>query len=405
MSKSNAPTEYIQLAFMIDHHFPGYVDAYVGPPELKAQDTAGDPPPLELLEEAATSLKQAIVTDPDLTPERRTFLETECRAMATTIQILKGNGPDIVDEVKLLYGVTPAWIDEQHFEEAHQVLNEILPGSEPLVERVQAFRERSRVPVTAAASIIHHLLAEFRGRAHHLFNLPSNETCEISFVNDVPWRAYNWYQGQGKSFIEINQDIPLEMWDIPTTVAHEAYPGHHTERVLKDNHLYIGQGCLENSIALSNTPAALISEGIAANALQFLMSEAEIAALLMDCYERAGLSRQDALYAPVFVAAYRQLESVIDNQVLMLYRDMASEQEVMAYGMRYALTNEADETHTLRFIGDPLSRSYTYNYTRGRELIASYLNGAADKKQTFYRLLSEPLTPAQIRQLTAVPGE
>lgn len=405
MSGRNAPTEYIQLAFMIDRHFPGYVDAYYGPPELKTQATAGDPPPLELLEEAAASLEQAISTDPDLTPERRTFLETEWRAMCTTIQILRGNTPHIIDEVRLLYGVTPAWVDEHVFEDAHGTLNEILPGSEPLAERVQAFRQRSRVTAAAAAPIMHRLLDDFRGRAHHLFNLLSDERCEISFVTDVPWRAYNWYKGQGQSLIEINQGIPLEMWDIPTTIAHEAYPGHHTERILKDNHLYIGKGRLENSIVLSNTPSALISEGIAANALQFLVSEAEIATILIDCYERAGLSRQDARYAPAFVKAYRQLESVVDNQVLMLYRDQAPEQEVMAYGMRYALTNAEDEAHTLRFIGDSLSRSYTYNYTRGRELIASYLDRTPDKKETFYRLLSEPLTPAQIGAFIATQSE
>jgi len=405
MPEPKAPTEYIQLAFMIDSHFPGYVDAYYGPSELQTQNTTDDPPSLELLAEAAVSLGQSIATDPNLTPERRTFLEAEWRAMHTTIQILKGNTPNIVDEVRLLYGVTPDWVDEHHFEDAHHALNEILPGSEPLAKRVQAFRERSRVPVAAAASIIHSLIEDFRGRARHLFGLPSDETCEISFVADVPWRAYNWYQGKGKSRIEFNQDLPLEMWDIPTTVAHETYPGHHTERVLKENKLYLGEGRLENSIALSNTPSALISEGIAANALLALMSEEEIASLLIDCYERAGLSRQDALHASAFMAAHRQLESVVDNQVLLLYRDQAPEQEVMAYGLRYALTNEEDEAHTLRFIQDPLSRSYTYNYTLGRQLIAAHLDQVTDKGRAFQRLLSQPLTPAQIREFATRPQE
>lgn len=403
MSGPNAPTEYIQLAFMIDRHFPGYVDAYYGPPELQAQDTTDDSPSLEPLAEAAVSLGHSIATDPDLTPERRTFLEAEWRAMHTTIQILKGNTPNIVDEVRLLYDVTPDWVNERLFEDAHHTLNEILPGSESLAKRVQAFRERSRVPIAAAASIISPLIEDFRGRARHLFGLPSDETCEISFVTGVLWRAYNWYLGKGKSRIEFNQDLPLEMWDIPTTVAHEAYPGHHTERVIKENKLYLGEGCLENSIALSNTPSALISEGIAANALLAVASEAEISALFVDCYERAGLPRRDALCAPAFMVAYRQLESVVDNQVLLLYRDQSPEQEVMAYGIRYGLTNEEDEAHTLRFIQDPLSRSYTYNYTLGRQLIAAYLDQVTDKKRAFQRLLSEPVTPTQIREFAMPP--
>jgi hypothetical protein len=403
MSGSNAPAEYIQLAFWIDRHFPGYVDAYFGPPELKAQAMAGKLPPLEALEELAASLERSI-SDPGLAADRRAYLEEEARAMRTTIQILGGDAPDIVDEVGSLYGVTPAWVSEGDFEQAHEALNEILPGSEPLPERVQGFRERSRVPVNVAVSIIRWLLEDFRGRTRRMFALPPGESCEIAVVMDQPWRAYNWYLGRRKSRIEFNQDAPLEAWDIPTTVAHEAYPGHHTERVLKEDRLYLEAGRLEHSIALNNSPSALVSEGIAKNALRVLAAEDEIAAILMDCYERAGLPRSDAVRARAFVEAYNRLDSVTDNQVLLLFRDHASEAEVADYGMRYSLTTQEDEQRLLRFIKDPLSRSYTYNYTLGNQLVAAFLDRSQDRRRAFLRLLSEPLTPAQIRRHAAPPS-
>ena len=64
MSGPNAPAEYVQLALMIDRHFPGYVDAYYGPPELKDQANSGDKPALAALEDFAVSLEQSISTDP-----------------------------------------------------------------------------------------------------------------------------------------------------------------------------------------------------------------------------------------------------------------------------------------------------------------------------------------------------
>jgi hypothetical protein len=405
MSGPNAPAEYVQLAFMIDRHFPGYVDAYYGPPELKTQATAGDKPPLGALEDLAVSLGQSISTDASLTPDRRTFLEEELRAMRTTIQNLGGKAPNFVDEVRLLYGVTPAWVDESVFEAAHSALNEILPGPEPLPERVRCFRERSRVPVGVAMPIIRRLVEDFRSRTLRLFGLPPEESCEISVVIDRPWMAYNWYLGGGKSRIEFNQDYPMEMWSIPTAVAHEAYPGHHTEYAIKENKLYIGEGRLEHSIVLDNTPSSLISEGIAANALLAVASEAEIAAMFIDCYARAGLSESDAERALAFVEAHRQLESVSDNQLLLLYRDHAPEDEVVGYGIRHALTTEEDEARYLRFFKDPLSRSYAYNYTLGRELIATFLDRATDKKRAFQRLLSEPTTPTQLRGLATTPSQ
>ncbi len=46
MSAPHAPSEYVQLAFWIERHYPGYVDAYYGPSELKTQAMAGELPPL-----------------------------------------------------------------------------------------------------------------------------------------------------------------------------------------------------------------------------------------------------------------------------------------------------------------------------------------------------------------------
>jgi hypothetical protein len=191
MSGSKAPTEYIQLAFMLERHFPGYVDAYYGPPELKTRATTGNAPSFAELEDHAAAFGQSIATDPDISSDRRTFLEEELGAMRTTIQILEGNVPNIVDEVRLLYGVTPEWIDERAFDMAHNALNEILPGSKPLSERVQDFRERSHIPVEAAMPIIHQLVGEFRSRTQRLFGLSLEERCEFSTVSDKPWRAYN----------------------------------------------------------------------------------------------------------------------------------------------------------------------------------------------------------------------
>lgn len=400
IQESSAPATYVQLAFLIERHFPGYIDAYYGPPELRAEAMSGETPSLESLRDMVASLTRTVMTDPALPTDRRAFLEEELLAMRTTIEILSGNEPAIVDEVELLYGVRPAWVDESIFAEAQAILDDILPGSEPLCERVLAFRDRSRMPVEVAASIMPEMIACLRRRTRGLYDLPADDECQISFVADKPWRAYNWYLGQGKSLIEINRDAPLEAWDALNTSAHETYPGHHTERTVKEYKLYIAQDRLEHSIALNNTPSALISEGIATNALSAVASEAEVDAMLIECYERAGLHRSDAVRARAFAAAYDQLESVADNQMLLMYGDHATDDEVINYGMRYALTTRDDEELTLRFLKDPLSRSYRCNYTLGRRLVAAFLDRATDRTQAFWRLLSEPLTSRQLRRLT-----
>ncbi len=96
--------------------------------------------------------------------------------------------------------------------------------------------------------------------------------------------------------------------------------------------------------------------------------------------------------------AMRPLERVFDNQVLLLFRDRVSEAEFMAYGQRYAFEDEAQARHGLRFVQDPLGRSYSYNYTLGRDLVAAFLDASPDRTQAFARLLSEPWTPNQLER-------
>jgi hypothetical protein len=397
MSKLDAPTTYVRLGLAINRLFPGYVDAYYGPPELRVAVEAEATPSLGHLEALADSLEEAVAADPTIAPARREFLSAELRAMQTTVRILCGDPPDIVDEVHSLYGVRPQWVNEDLFRDAHNALNQALPGAEPLPNRVAAFRERSRAPVEVAAPIVRQLADDFRNWTRARFDLPAWEEFQIAYVHDKPWYAYNWYLGEGRSLIEINQDVALEMWDLPTLVAHEAYPGHHTEHSIKEQRLLRQAHYLEHSILLSNTPSALISEGIATNALQAIVSQDDLVSILSRCYEAAGLSRADAARARDFMFAVSTLNRVSDNQTLLLHRDRVSEGEVIAYGMRHRLTDEAEERHRLLSLKDPLWRSYGYNYTLGRDLVASFLDTSPDRTQAFARLLSEPVTPRQIQ--------
>jgi hypothetical protein len=49
---------------------------------------------------------------------------------------------------------------------------------------------------------------------------------------------------------------------------------------------------------------------------------------------------------------------------------------------------------------DPLRRSYIFNYSMGRQLLADLFAARGDRVDWFRRLLSEPITPSQIRSWT-----
>jgi len=57
------------------------------------------------------------------------------------------------------------------------------------------------------------------------------------------------------------------MSNLPRLVAHESYPGHHTEHCRKEAGLVERKGQAEQTIFLVNTPQCLMAEGLADLAL------------------------------------------------------------------------------------------------------------------------------------------
>ena len=396
MSPPDVGEAFVRLALAIDQHFSGYVDAYFGPQDLSHTARRQGRIPLPDLAARAQELAFSVASDASLARRRREWLQGEVTAMQTTLRLLAGEPLDILLEVRELYGVTPAWVDESTFEEAHRALEAVLPGSGPVPERALAFRQQLRVSFERIRPAFDRLIEDLRRRTLALFPLPHEETCDIACVRDKPWLAYNVYKGSGRSRIDFNLDWPMHLHQLPEILAHEAYPGHHTELAIKEERLVQGEGWLEQAVVLSNSPACLVSEGMAMNALEVIAGPAEVTAYYADLLAAAGLPAQEAARVADFVRAGRPLERVSDNQILLLHGEKASEVEVVAYGVRYALTPEDEQRKMLRFYQEPLSRSYGFNYTIGRDLVQRYLIASPDRQGAFAALLSEPVTPRQL---------
>ena len=44
-------------------------------------------------------------------------------------------------------------------------------------------------------------------------------------VTDKPWSGFNYYEGDYRSRVAINADLPHRLGQLPHLVAHESYPG------------------------------------------------------------------------------------------------------------------------------------------------------------------------------------
>ena len=395
---------YLQLALHLDRHFEGFVDAYFGPPEFKADIQAGDPRPLDALAEDARQLLDAIetgVTD----AQRRGFLEKQVQAMAAVVRNLSGDELDFLTEVQLYFDITPIMADESAFEEAHAAMDELLPGTGSLVERLSAWKDKLCLESDRILPVFDLALRETRRRTQQLFDLPPGEDLTLHLVENEPWGAYNWYLGGFASRIEINTDLPVRVDFAVPLIAHEAYPGHHTEHALKEQRLYQCLGRAEHAIQLLLAPECVLSEGIADSAQQMIFDDAELAAFLGErLYPLAGLSDLDAERQIRLHHATESLKGVSGNAALLLHLEGRPHEEVQAYIERYGLRTTEEASHSMKFLSNPLFRSYVFNYAMGKDLIAPLLQGP-DALANFRRLLTEPLTPSQVRDWLAQDPE
>ena len=91
------------------------------------------------------------------------------------------------------------------------------------------------------AAVISRLTDELSRRSAELVGLPEGESVDYDYVTDKPWSAYNYYRGDLRSRVEVNTDVPMVPDVVVELVAHETYPGHHTEHAWKEQLLDCGR--------------------------------------------------------------------------------------------------------------------------------------------------------------------
>ena len=384
-------TSYLELCLRLGRHVNGLVDSYYGPPEISARIEAEElREPSRLVADAAVLLTS--LDDSGLDESRRRWLRSQLGGLETVARKLAGEEVAYEDEVESCYGVRPRWTDEEAFESAHRELDDALPGTGSLADRYQAWRENDSLEGEELAAVYQALLEDFRARTKALVGLPDAEDVEVHYVSDKPWAAYNYYLGGLRSRIEVNTEAPLTPSFVVELAAHEAYPGHHTEHAWKEQVRVRDGGELEESAQMIGTPSALISEGIAGLAAEILLGDEE-----QEVTAKHVVNTAVAYHPGVSRAVQKAavpLGRVAGNAALMLHTRGASTEEAIEYLMHWGLRSRGRAEQAIRFINDPVWRSYVSTYTDGYDLCREFVDGDPVR---FKRLLTEQLTPADLR--------
>jgi hypothetical protein len=391
---SDVVERYLELGLRLGRHVDGFVDAYYGPAALRDRvDAEPVRAPAELAADAGRLVADLDAGDgaDALDAGRRRWIRAQALGLRTSAAKLAGEPIDYLDEVERCYGARPARVPEDGFAAAHERLDAVLPGDGPLRDRYIAWREAHAVPRELLEPAIHSLADDLRERTQRLFGLPEGEHVDWIFETDKPWSGFNYYEGGLRSRVAINVDLPVLSLSLGHLVAHEAYPGHHTEHSRKEVGLVRGRRWLEETIFLVGTPQCTLAEGLADLGAEVTFG-ARPEPIVAEHLAPLGV-RYDAEVAAAVAEAGETLSWVRSNAAILLHDEGVPADDVVAYLERWSLLPRARAEKALAFMTDPTWRAYSHCYTEGLRLCRGFVDGDPVR---FERLITEQVLPADL---------
>ena len=406
---------YVRLGLRLDRVAPGLLDAHLdvhpdprpdprpddGAGPSVAREVAGEPrPDPAVLRRDAAALRRELPSA-GLGPARTAFLDAQLAALDVVAARADGYRLGVVDEVRTCLGVAIGPGDPDAYAEAHRRLGDLLPGTDPLAARLAAFRARDRVPPERLGAAADALRGALRERTASAIGLPDGETVTVEVVDEAPWSGFSRYGSTG-STVSVNAAAPQRVTALALLVAHEAYPGHHTEAARTEAALRGGTAPPERAVLLARTPQSLVAEGTAELGLEALVGPGwgEWAA---DVLAPVLGRRPDGALGEAVEAAMDDLAGVRQDAVLLVHGTGAGadrEERAVAHLRRWLLVDEERARRMLGFVAHPRWRIHTSTYVEGVRLLRPWLAARPAGQplvDRFRRLLDEPWTPTTLQ--------
>jgi hypothetical protein len=395
--------QYVRLVLALGQHDADYVDAYYGPPEWR-KDAETRKLSRDEIATRAASLAETIAaakppaTADELTQLRYQYLTRQLEAVRARLSMLSGTTLRFDEESKALYDAVAPVHTEAEFQSVLAHLETMLPGGAPLIDRYDEFRKSFIIPKDRLDAVFKAAIDACRSRTLQHIALPAGESFTVEYVTNKSWSGYNWYQGNYRSLIQVNTDLPIYVDRAIDLACHEGYPGHHVYNVLLEKNLLRDRGWIEFSVYPLFSPQSLIAEGTANYGIEVAFPRAERIE-----FERRVLFPAAQL-KPEMAARYYQVLDLADqlsyagNEAARRYLNGEIDRKAAADWLeKYGLYSRPRAEQRVRFIDQ--YRSYVINYNLGKDMVARYIESQGpDRWSAFSRLISSPRLPSSLVQ-------
>jgi len=385
--------DYVLLALRIDRLFNKegtyYIDSYIGPESLKTKVEKEELFTAKNLIKDTKRLKNKI-DNIKFENSRKKFIKKHLLAFQTILEILNNDNINFKKQVKNILDLDLVWTDEKVFEEGLKLFKDGLPGSGDLNQRYNEWLQRNTYffdDNQKMLSLINELIKVVRDYSKNIVNIPNDDVI-VELVSNKNYGASTRYIGNLKSKLKINKDIPFNFFQAIPLIAHELYPGHHTEFLMKEKYLVHDKGYFENQVFLLNSPQLVVSEGIGEIAFDMIISnDYFLSYLVNEIYRKYKIKINDVNLKSLLQASRINSIDQIANNAVMMFEDGRSEDEIKKYVGKYTLQPDFMLEHLLSNIkSSQFKKIYSITYYQGKKLVQDYIN-RGNKIKRFNELL------------------
>ena len=396
---------YVRLALSLGQHDADYVDAYYGPEPWRTEALAEKLSLADIQSRADALVRELQMARPpesadEMVRLRHTYLTTQLRSLRARASMVGGARMTFDEESRALYDAVAPMHTEAELQALLASLEAVLPGQGSLIDRLEAFRTRFVIPRDRLDATFQAAITGCRERTQQYVQLPGNESFTVEYVTGKSWSGYNWYQGNYRSLIQVNTDLPIYVDRAIDLACHEGYPGHHAYNVLIEKNLVRDRGWWEYSVVPLFSPQALIMEGTANYGIEVAFPKADRLE-----FERRVIFPAARLN-PADVTPYYEVMDLVarlsyaGNEAARRYLNgEINASQAADWLAKYGLYSRPRAEQRVKFIDQ--YRSYVINYNLGKDMVAAHvetLAGAdwtpARRWQQFLRLISSPRLPS-----------
>ncbi len=398
-----AARDFVRLELAVGEKEDGYIDAYYGPANLKAEgQRLGKRLSLPELQRRAEQLRTRVdrlgrgASPQDV--RRARFLSAQLTAAVTRLRMLRGEKLSFDTEALGLFGLRPQLKPLAAYDPILAKIDKLVPGTGPLPDRVDAFQDRFVIKTDRLRPVFDAAIAACKARTQAHIRLPKGERFDLAFVTGKSWSGYNYYQGGYHSKIEVNTDLPIRISRAVDLGCHEGYPGHHVLNALLEQRLTRGRGWVEFSVYPLYSPQSVIAEGSANYGIDLAFPGPEkVAFEKASLYPLAGLPTADAERYEALLDALKELNGARLTIARQLIDGRITEQQAVELERKYRLMGEARAKQSVAFTKQ--YRTYVLNYGLGEQMVREDVESRrtpAERWKRFEEIISEPTLPSDL---------